>query len=134
MFEHGLKGFHLLRSESPNDPSFERVTDEGEGQMFGPYKIFYRADFSLDQNFPNPFNPTTKIRFTTAEDSHARLIVYDVAGRVVRTLVNDRLRADHYELVWDGKNNSGRHVSSGVYFYQLKAGKFTKTRKMLMLK
>ncbi|MEE9270600.1 MAG: Ig-like domain-containing protein [Candidatus Krumholzibacteria bacterium] len=112
----------------------EEVSSDGAGDVFGPFKFTYRAPFTLEQNFPNPFNPTTTIRFTLAQDSHVKLVVYDVAGRRVQTLVNEKRIANHYDVEWDGRNSSGHSVASGVYFYKIVAGKFSKTRKMLLLK
>jgi hypothetical protein len=89
---------------------------------------------SLSQNTPNPFNPTTAIRFSVASDTHVRLLVYDLAGRRVRTLVDGNKRADVYKVVWDGTNDAGQSVATGVYFYRITAGKFVQTKKMLLLK
>jgi DNA-binding beta-propeller fold protein YncE len=121
----------------PNNTYFYRLQEvaEGrEGQVFGPYKFRYAARFALEQNIPNPFNPTTVIQFTLPADGHVSLVIYDVAGRRVRTLVNEKRRADHYEVKWDGKDANGRTVASGVYFYRIQAGKHRATRKMVMLK
>jgi hypothetical protein len=112
----------------------EQAARNGEGQVFGPFEVFYRASFELGQNSPNPFNPSTRIRFTVPEDAKVSLVVYDVAGREVRTLVTGSRSANHYEIEWDGKDNRGEAVSSGVYFYRLQAGKHMQTRKMMVLK
>ena len=112
----------------------EQASWSGDGQVFGPYEVFYRAAFELRQNSPNPFNPSTRIRFTVPEDAKVSLVVYDVAGREVRTLVNGSRPANHYEVEWDGKDNRGESVSSGVYFYRLQAGKHVQTKKMMVLK
>ncbi|MBU2446614.1 MAG: T9SS type A sorting domain-containing protein [Bacteroidetes bacterium] len=92
------------------------------------------SSYSLSQNYPNPFNPTTQIRFGIPQDSRVTLKVYDVLGREVRKLMNDDLRAGYHTLEWDGRNNFGGKVSSGMYIYRLVAGKFVKTLKMMMLK
>jgi hypothetical protein len=121
----------------PNRTYFYRLEEasrNGEGQVFGPYEVFYRASFELGQNSPNPFNPTTRIRFTVPEDAKVSLVVYDVAGREVRTLVNGEQPANHYEIEWDAKDNRGEAVSSGVYFYRLQAGRHVQTKKMMVLK
>jgi hypothetical protein len=110
------------------------VTSEGLGMEFGPYSVTFRIRNGLEQNVPNPFNPTTTIRYAIAEDSDVRLVIYDVAGRHVRTLVNDRQRADVYQVAWDGVDDHGKRVASGVYFYKLAAGKFSSTKKMMLLK
>jgi len=88
----------------------------------------------LDQNFPNPFNPMTTIRFGLKEPAYVSLRIYDAAGRLVRILVKERLEADRYEITWYGRDGSGRAVSSGIYFYSLKAGSFTETKKMVLLR
>jgi len=124
-------------SVQPNRRYFyklEEVEVNGPGTLHGPYEVVYKLTFSLEQNAPNPFNPTTTIRFSVADDSHVRLIVYDVAGRRVRTLVDGNRRANVYKEVWDGTNDAGQSVATGVYFYRITAGKFVQTKKMLLLK
>jgi YVTN family beta-propeller protein len=100
----------------------------------GPFRVVFRAPFELAQNAPNPFNPSTRIRFTLAEDGPASLVIYDVAGRRVRTLFDESRRANRYTVVWDGRNDHGEMVASGVYFSRLVSGPHHKTRKMLLLK
>ncbi len=96
-------------------------------------------DYSLSQNFPNPFNPTTKIKFAIpsvtlsgVEGSLVTLKVYDVLGNEVATLVNEEKRAGEYEVEFNVAQIN--NLSSGIYFYQLKTGNFTKTKKMLLIK
>ncbi|MCX6833851.1 MAG: T9SS type A sorting domain-containing protein [candidate division Zixibacteria bacterium] len=91
-------------------------------------------EFALHANYPNPFNPTTTIRYDLPEQADVRIAVYNVVGQVVRTLVNRPVSAGQYETVWDGRDDSGRQVSSGVYLYRMTAGDFTQSRKMLLLK
>jgi hypothetical protein len=85
--------------------------------------------YSLSQNYPNPFNPTTNIRFRIADRGFVSLKVYDVAGREVTTLVAENLIPGSYEYTWDA-----RGLASGVYFYRIEAGNFTKSRKMLLIR
>jgi hypothetical protein len=85
-------------------------------------------------NYPNPFNPTTTISYQLAGRSHVRLIVYNVAGRAVRVLENAERPGGYYEVVWDGRDNNGQVVASGIYFYRLTAGDFVQTRKMVLIK
>jgi uncharacterized delta-60 repeat protein len=92
------------------------------------------SEFVLSQNYPNPFNPTTKIEFTLAKSDFATLQIYDLLGRKVRTLVSEELSSGYKSVIWDGKNDDGKDVTSGVYFYQLKAGDFSEPKKMLLLK
>ena len=110
------------------------VADDGLGAEYGPYTVSFKLTNQLDQNVPNPFNPTTAIRYVIAGDNQVNLTIYDVAGRRVRTLVNERQRADVYRITWDGSNNAGQRVASGVYFYKLVAGRFSQTKKMVLLK
>ncbi|MBI3578480.1 MAG: T9SS type A sorting domain-containing protein [Ignavibacteriales bacterium] len=90
--------------------------------------------FELSQNYPNPFNPTTNIRFSIPKESVVKLAVYDIMGRVVATLVNDKLPAGSHRATWNGKGDDGRNVSSGVYFYHIQAEGFTATKKMALIK
>jgi len=88
----------------------------------------------LEQNVPNPFNPTTLIKYEVASEARVSLVVFEVSGRRVRTLVARAQPAGRYQAVWDGRDEGGRAVSSGVYFYRLEAGAFTQTRRMVLLK
>ncbi|GAB4336604.1 MAG: hypothetical protein Kow0037_18090 [Calditrichia bacterium] len=85
--------------------------------------------FDLSQNYPNPFNPTTTIRFTIPKNVETRLEVFNVLGEKVATLINQRLKAGEYTVNWDGSK-----VASGIYFYRLKAGQYSATRRMLLVK
>lgn len=93
-----------------------------------------RLETVLEQNQPNPFNPSTTIRFTLPSRGAATLAIYDTEGRLVRMLLDDVVPAGTTAVQWDGRNNAGATVTSGVYFYRLTSGKFTASRKMLLLK
>ncbi len=88
----------------------------------------------LAQNFPNPFNPATKIAFGLKEPAAIKLGVYDVSGRLVRMLIDGARPAGHYSELWDGRNARGAAVASGIYFYRLDAGSFSEARKMVMMR
>jgi hypothetical protein len=88
----------------------------------------------LMANYPNPFNPSTTIRYELAARTKVELKVYDVSGAVVRTLVNEVKSAGAYSLAWNGRDDHGQPVSSGVYFYRMIAGDFSDVRKMTLLK
>ncbi len=90
--------------------------------------------FNLEQNYPNPFNPSTIIKYSVAEPTNIKLIVYDILGKEVATLVNETQNAGNYQLVWNATDNSGKKVASGIYLYKIEAGKYTKTMKMMLLK
>jgi FlgD Ig-like domain len=89
---------------------------------------------SLSQNYPNPFNPQTTIAFSVKDRGLVTLKVYNVAGELVRTLANEDFTAGAHTKVWDGRNDAGQPVSSGVYFYKLVSNNFTQTKKMVLLK
>jgi hypothetical protein len=83
----------------------------------------------LSQNYPNPFNPSTIINYQLPNTSDVKLIVYDLLGQEVRTLVNEKQNAGSYQVQFDGSN-----LASGVYFYKLSATEFTETKKMILIK
>jgi 1,4-alpha-glucan branching enzyme len=97
-------------------------------------------EFYLEQNYPNPFNPSTNIEFKIKETGFVTLKVFDLPGREVKTLVNDELTNGVYRVSWNGDNESGNKVSSGVYFYKLfvngngSTGNYSDSRKMILLK
>lgn len=92
------------------------------------------TQFSLNQNYPNPFNPTTEIAFALPKASTVELSVFNVLGQQVRSLLNQPMEAGLHKVTWDGKDQGGSSVSSGVYFYRINAGGFNETRKMMLLK
>ena len=91
-------------------------------------------NFSLYQNYPNPFNPETSIHFTVPKMSRVSLAIYDILGRKIRALVSETKAAGSYNVTWNGKNNQGQPLASGLYFYKLQAGEFSATKKMMLLK
>jgi hypothetical protein len=92
------------------------------------------AAFKLAQNFPNPFNPSTRIPFELTRGGRVGLSVFDVAGRRVRAVLERVLPAGLHEIEWDGRDDAGRPVASGVYFYRMQSGPQTETRRMVLLK
>lgn len=93
------------------------------------------ATLKLQQNYPNPFNPVTTIRYEVARTGRITLRIYDILGRIIRTLVDEEQGGGRHLAVWDGKNDSGSSASSGIYYYELKSeDSFLQTKKMLFLK
>ncbi|MFQ5640406.1 MAG: FlgD immunoglobulin-like domain containing protein [bacterium] len=90
--------------------------------------------FSLEQNYPNPFNPQTEIRFQIPEASHVVVRIFNVIGEEIRTLVNSPYEAGYHGVRWNGKDNRGNDVASGVYLYQIHAGEFSQVLKMSLLR
>jgi hypothetical protein len=90
--------------------------------------------YHLGDNYPNPFNPTTTIEFSIGKDCHADLSIYSVSGKLVKTLVNGMLSGDQYRVVWDGTNEIGNPVASGIYFYSLETERFKSSKKLVLLR
>jgi len=91
-------------------------------------------EYILQANYPNPFNPSTMIKYALPERAHVTISVYNILGRKVATLVDDTKAAGEYVATWDGRDSENREVASGLYLYQIKAGNITESRKMLLLK
>jgi len=91
-------------------------------------------EYSLAQNSPNPFNPNTKIQFELPKAGHIRLSVYNVLGQTVRTWFDKKLPAGKHSVIFDGRDNNGDSIASGIYFYRLEAGDFSQSKKMILLK
>jgi DNA-binding beta-propeller fold protein YncE len=109
--------------------SIEATTDVKDNPSGSPQK------FSLERNYPNPFNPSTKISFSLPSKEIVILKVYDVLGKEVATIASGEFDSGIHTVEWSGKDNSGVEVSSGIYFYQLQAGnKFSQTNKMVFLR
>jgi photosystem II stability/assembly factor-like uncharacterized protein len=91
-------------------------------------------DFALYQNYPNPFNPTTTIKFAVPSESNVNISIYDINGNKITTILNSLKSPGFYTTSWNGKNSNDDNVTSGIYFYTIKAQNFTQTRKMLLIK
>ena len=100
-------------------------------------------DFALRQNYPNPFNNSTTIRYSVPDAGPAHAIlrlfgttleIYNILGQRVTTIVDEPKQPGNYLVIWDGKNDRGKEVVSGIYLYRLKVGEFIETKKMLLLK
>jgi hypothetical protein len=147
--------FHLTNSSpcidagdpnSPLDPD-NTIADMGafyydQSQTFvGEEETGLPVEFELLKNYPNPFNPSTTIpfkvdgsRFMVHSPVHTTLKIYNIKGQLVRTLMDEEKEPGNYNIIWNGKDNSNRKVSSGIYFYQLKAKDYTEIKKMVLLR
>jgi hypothetical protein len=90
--------------------------------------------FSLIQNYPNPFNPNTKIGYTLPKEKYVTLLIFDILGREVITLVDEVKTPGYLSVNWNGLDNLGNDCGAGMYFYHLTAGNFSQTKKMILLK
>ena len=131
----GTAGNSMMRLISGNlaDEGFlANMVDEAN---LGVYRVeALPTVYALEQNFPNPFNPNTTIKYAIPNAAHVELTIINLSGQVVRTLVNDDLRANFYSVVWDGRNNRGEEVASGMYFYRIQADKFSAIKKLMLIK
>jgi ABC-type dipeptide/oligopeptide/nickel transport system permease subunit len=92
------------------------------------------AHTELLANYPNPFNPETVIRFTVEFPTDVSIDIYNVKGQRVHTILDGHVGAGYHQVVWDGTDDLGRDVSSGIYFYRMNAGEYSSIRKMLLMK
>ena len=133
----GAGGAIITWEDHRNDDSYdiyaERITVAGTIDVpAAPAAV--EVVTGLSQNAPNPFNPLTRITFSVAARGEVSLRIYDIAGRVLRTLVEGWREPGVYSEVWDGRGDDGSVLPSGVYFYSLKAGEVVATHKMVLLK
>jgi hypothetical protein len=116
-----LRGTGLLNEQTPQELTELTI---GRAPM----------TYGLAQNYPNPFNPMTQIRYQLPKASKVQLTIYDAFGQKIRTLVNDHQHAGFYTILWDGRNDAGLQVASGIYVYRVQAEGFTETKKMVLIK
>ncbi|RLC48885.1 MAG: hypothetical protein DRI23_09985 [Candidatus Cloacimonadota bacterium] len=111
-----------------NDQFYSKVILSADENQIIPNK------HSLRQNYPNPFNPITNIAYSIPETEKVNLSIFNIKGQIVKTLVNETKQSGYYSVRWNGTNNSGIKVASGLYFYKLSAGKTILNKKMILLK
>ena len=90
--------------------------------------------FTLEQNFPNPFNPTTMISFTTLEEQDVELNIFDIKGNLIKSLMNGVVQAGNHSVAWNAVDESAMMVPAGIYFYSLQTNQQIFTRKMILMK
>lgn len=113
------------------------VSTDGSMRFYGPKRVETIAApqyYALEQNYPNPFNPSTTITFSLKESARVELSIFNLRGQVVRELVNEQKAAGLYAVEWNGLDNNGFKVPSGLYFYTIKANDFSSTKKMALTK
>ena len=121
--QHGAVFGEILNSWLDYHYNFLNIND---ASIPGRYKLF--------QNHPNPFNPITTLQYDLPEDVNVKIMIYDLMGREVKTLVNNQLSAGYKSVSWNAKNNLGQPVSAGMYLYRISAGDFQSVKKMVLLK
>jgi hypothetical protein len=141
---HSGEVARIVVRQGSSDPAVVRVeradlrdvnNRKDEIEITTPGQTYVPKVSALMQNHPNPFNPVTRITYDVANAGQVRVEIYDVSGRLVRTLVNEHRGVGRYEVEWDGRNASGTPVHTGVYFYRMSAPGYTsQAKKMLLLK
>jgi len=119
-------------ADPSNRPGY-RLTLIKEGILSTPTDVV-PTEYALSQNYPNPFNPSTEIKFSMPKGNQVSLVVYDLLGNPVKTLVNEFKEAGAYQVTWDASNDRGDIVPTGTYVYKIVSGSFSATRKMTLLK
>ena len=92
------------------------------------------SEFALHQNYPNPFNPSTNIKFDIAQNSHVAIAIYNLAGQKVSTLFNRFLDSGSYTITWNGLDNNGYQLPSGMYFYEMRTPSYQSIKKLVLVK
>ncbi|MCP4292433.1 MAG: T9SS type A sorting domain-containing protein [bacterium] len=137
LHENGMEFiFRDLTAEAGQEYIYRVVLDSetGPNVLFETMVTTLVGKFALHPNWPNPFNPSTKLAFELATPARVRLNIFDTAGRLVSTLLDEQRGAGRHELVWNGQNDAGQPVASGVYLYRFEAGDVVQTKRMMMLK
>lgn len=120
-----------LRAATHGSGVFER---DLLSPMVGIDPISSNLTYDLGQNYPNPFNPETKIRYSLQKAGNVKIVIYDILGKEIATLVNDFRSPGNYDVVWNGMNSSGSPAASGVYFYSIRSGDFYRVKKMTLIR
>lgn len=124
----GIKAVYVL-----GESEIVEVTFDWEGTPYGDNNTV-PVITALQGNYPNPFNPTTKINFSLKEAGKVNLEIYNLKGQKVKTLMNKNMDADNHSVIWSGEDNSGKKVSSGIYLYRMKSKGYSETKKMILIK
>ena len=129
-----VDSFNFTKTTGPV-PASQTASSNTEGwePILGTQELV-PEEFVLEQNYPNPFNPSTTISYQLPTAENVILVIYDLNGRLVRELLNASREAGSYTVQWDGRNQTGQTVATGLYIYQIRAGQFNQTRKMLFMK
>lgn len=117
-----------------NDYPFGKSSSEGGHETLSDNYNLTPTQFSLFQNYPNPFNPETDISYTLPQDCHVQLTIYNMLGQQVKVLVDEQQIAGFKTVHWNGRDESGNELASGIYFYRVQAGEYNQVRKMVLVK
>lgn len=119
--------------KAENDPSNQNLS-KANSLLKKTESAFLPKDFAIYQNYPNPFNPSTTITYDIAKSSFVKITIFNTLGQTIRWLYEGTKSQGRYDIVWDGKNDQGVQVPSGMYIYRLEAGDFVQSKKMMLVK
>ncbi|MHB8339125.1 MAG: FlgD immunoglobulin-like domain containing protein [Ignavibacteriaceae bacterium] len=125
------------KAPTEKDTTLSAVISTADGQKWTKeirVSVGAPKDYKLYNNYPNPFNPSTKIAFELPGASHVKIVIYDVVGREVAQITDGEYPSGYSEVMWNGINGNGEHVSSGIYFYRISTGNWNKVMKMMVVK
>ena len=119
-----------VNSLKQNKVCAERV----HSNMTNDENVSIPETFSISDNYPNPFNPSTIISYNLPKDSHVNISIFDVLGRKVKTLTNQHMKAGKNKVQWNGENDHGKLLAAGVYIYKILSGGYNQSKKMILVK
>jgi hypothetical protein len=131
-FKGAIRSLRVIHKALEPEDFVINLTDLNENE-FRNLKAKSSPEFKLYQNYPNPFNPETTIRYTLSENTNVELIIYDLLGRKVNTLLNENKTAGSYSVTWNARDDQDNRLSGGIYFAQLKTGYMSKSIRLLYL-
>lgn len=126
-----IVNFELFGADYSGSLGFLGIIDSSVGISIGEIPTLKT---NISQNYPNPFNPETTIKYSIKEDTRIFIEIYNIKGQKVKTLINEFREAGYHSVIWNGKDNNGKPVASGLYFYRMKTANYDAMRKMIMLK
>lgn len=121
------------RGNPPDIGAYENISDGSQALLTGPQTLLNKK-FFLDQNYPNPFNPTTIIKYDLKNDVNVEIEIFNSLGQKVKSLLNNFQIAGYKSITWDGTNDNGEKLGSGIYFYKITAGDYISTKKMILIR
>lgn len=131
---YDLRGYVSLTVTNVSGELGSALSFEIGNAFLGTEETSVISEFALANNFPNPFNPSTQINYDVAQPGDVSIIVYDILGQEVASLVNGYHAPNTYNVKWYGLNNDGNQVATGIYYYKMVSGKFVETKKMMFVK
>ena len=129
-YTYGLTAIYANSLESQKVTAIAQINSSVDNKL----EITTPKYYSLSQNYPNPFNPTTIIKYALPQRTQISIKIYDITGKLIKTLIDKPMEAGYHTILWDGTDEKGKHVSSGVFYYKIYATDFQQIKSMILLK